>query len=146
MSHCSWLMFLVLAADDPTKAAVRPQGPAPIIQVVTFKEGKLEWKVTEVEYRTEKRVRDVAGPDGKVKKEEFTVTVPVFVPKVMQVEAAKCKISRVDGKPVKGEDLPKLLGKPTAVLMPFDDKPIDKFYLEYLKEDALVVVGPPREG
>ncbi len=135
----------LFTASGAGQAPRRPEGPAPNLQIVTFKDGHIAWEIIVTEYKTEQREVERKGPDGKITKQRITVPVPVTVKKLIQYDVKKTKVTSIDGKAVAVDALPKLLKDPTAVLILFDDKPLDPFYRDFFKEDVLVVVPPKPE-
>jgi hypothetical protein len=66
---------------------------------------------------------------------------PVMVESRLIADGKKVQVLRKNGKAINPKDLPKLLGKQTAVLF-FSDGEVDPYYLQVLHDQVLIITVP----
>jgi hypothetical protein len=142
-----WLLgaaaCLMVAANVREDEKVHlPTSPQPLQVVAQLdKDGNILIHQTLPELRTETLER-LVNKDGRQVKETYTVTKIVHVPVIHKLAAKTVQVYRADGKMVDPKALPKLLKKPTTVLVTIDGQMADPFYLQILKEGTLILVPP----
>jgi len=136
---------LLAPAPAPKPVPKAPAGFPPFHAEAIYKDAAIEFRSLLTEYRTETRVRERTTPDGRVVKEQYTVSVPVFRETIQKLDPKKAIVYRAGGKDVDAKELAKLLEKPTMVFISSDYKRLDPFFLQWIASDALIVV-PPSPG
>jgi hypothetical protein len=136
------LAVCLLAARASSQETGRPQGAPPDLQRATLKDGFITWTYMVTGYKEEIREFDVKTPDGKIKKEQRKVIVPVPETHQAKIDVKEAKVSRADGKVLTADDLGKLLKEPTPIIVSTDFQPIDPYFLQFFKPEAIIVVPP----
>lgn len=122
----------------------RPAGPPPQQLLVRMdKEGRLVLRHKVTEYVPETRVKTFTDKDGQPQKVEYTVNVPRQVEKESVHDPKKVKIFSAAGKRIAPNSLADRLAKETPVLVTFDGRMVDPFYLQVINEGTLILVLPP---
>ena len=122
---------------------VRPSGGQPNQSEVVFRQGSLVVTMQRVQYVTEERMVSRVGPDGKERPERITVTVPVYAAIQNVVDSTTATMYRSNGEVIDKKEYAKLLEKTRMVFVSSDGKKVDPFYLQFMADDALVLVLPP---
>jgi hypothetical protein len=140
----------VLALSGPARSQApppaRPAGRPPTQAEATFKDGEIFLKVIHTVFQEKTATRTKKLPDGKEVTEEFKVAVPVLKQVDRKVDPKKATLQRASGQAIDAKDLATLLEKPTMVFVSADGKKVDPFYLQFLADDAIILVPPAQAG
>jgi hypothetical protein len=136
------LLAAALPAAPIEEKIPAPNGPPPYFLAGRFEKDALVLLMPQYLAVTEKRVVEVKE-GTEVKKKEVTVTTYRVELKAMTFPLKEIKVFGTDGKALDAKALAERLKKDTPVLVAGDDKPVDRFYLQGVKENTVIVVLPP---
>jgi hypothetical protein len=136
------LAILTAPGLASAQAPARPEGPPPLQCEAILRSGVMELEIPRIEIVPETRIREKKLPDGKVVKEEYSVAVPKTISTKQKVDVSQARFVRPNGQPIDAKDLARLLEKPAMVFLSLNGEKIDPFYLQYLADDALIVIPP----
>jgi hypothetical protein len=132
------------AAPVPERPALeKPQTPPPTMAAAEIgKDGALLIERTAVRSEVAQVTEEVVLPGGR--KEARTRLVPrqVILTTMEKVELKDVQAFGSDGKQIDTAKLAELLKKSTPVLVSTDGQKVDPYYLQLVKEGAVVLVLP----
>ena len=134
-----------MTSVDPDVTAVcpKPKGPPPLVMTATFgnrDEDRAPYVQIEVTHLQPVERTSVNNATGE--KTSRTVLVPVTTVTRHLVDNPGMTLYSTDGKKVPRTDVPKLLAKPSPVLVSSDGEKVDPFYLKMAREGTVVIVNP----
>jgi len=147
---CATLLLSLLAVAVPIKPPPdKPSGPPPTFRTV---EAQREGPPVILFYRLEHRGvwRELELHIGG-----FQTTLTIKFTEALQVpyhvvgyvvDGEKFQVYRANGKRADPKDIKGMFKGLTPVLMSTDGKPVDPYYLQVVKDDAIILVGPPEDG
>lgn len=139
------LVGLTLGVAVNAQAPTRPAGFPPVQVEAHFKDGHIISQVVVTQYQPVKKLEKRTDADGTKRDVEVTEIVPVLRKVEQKIDATKAIVYRAGGKDIDAKELAKVLAQPTMVFVAGDYRRLDPFYLQFLADDALVIVPPQPE-
>jgi hypothetical protein len=138
-----WLWFLLVLAVPGGVAAQQPKGLpdlSPDLMVVTgfdAANGEVRVKLTQLREQVSQELQ--VGPNGVVLT-ETKVVGPYQMERTLKLK--ECKILEASGKAIAPADYAKHFKSGAAVIVTNDGKPPAQAFMQVLRPDTVIVVGP----